>query len=83
MCRVAQILPTLLVAALLSLSACTSIPITSMPKLASLDAETMDLSKVELAVRMQDDFDIVPESAVLSVALAHKRLASRSGRILF
>lgn len=61
-----------LAASALAMSACTSVPITSMPKLASLDAETMDLREVELAVRMQDDFDIIENSAVLSVSLKHK-----------
>jgi hypothetical protein len=57
---------------LLSIAACTSVPITSYPKLASLDPETMDLADIELAVRMQDDFGIIEDSAVLSVSLQHK-----------
>ena len=53
------------------LTACTSVPITSYPRLASLDIETMDLSEVEIAVRMQDDFAIIPGTAILDVSLVH------------
>ncbi len=56
----------------LSIAACTSVPITSYPKLASLDPETIDLADIELAVRMQDDFGIIKDSAVLSLSLQHK-----------
>lgn len=52
---------------------CTSVPITSYPKLASLDPETMALEDIELAVRMQDDFGITEDSAILSVSLVHEK----------
>lgn len=51
---------------------CTSIPITSYPKLASLDPETLDLKDIEIAVRMQDDFGIQKDGVVLFVALVHE-----------
>jgi len=75
-------MPTILKAgmacfAVLSITACTSVPITSYPKLASLDPETMDLADVEVAVRMQDDFGVREDSAVLSVSLEHKETGDR------
>ena len=54
------------------IASCTSVPITSYPKLATLDPMTMDLADLELAVRMQDDFGIIKDSAVLSVGLVHE-----------
>ncbi|MEM7491995.1 MAG: hypothetical protein AAF296_01350 [Pseudomonadota bacterium] len=54
------------------LASCTSVPITSYPKLASLDPEVMPLEDIELAVRMQDDFGVIEDSAVLSVGLVHE-----------
>jgi hypothetical protein len=62
------------VLALLSgvLVSCTSVPIMSYPKLATLDPETMELADIELAVRMQDDFGIIEDSAIISVGLVHK-----------
>ena len=53
------------------LASCTSVPITSYPKLASLDLEVMPLEDLELAVRMQDDFGVIEDSAVISVSLVH------------
>ncbi len=58
--------------ALSVVTACTSIPITSYPKLASLDPETMDLRDVEIGVRLQDDFGIIQDSVILNVSLAHR-----------
>lgn len=54
------------------LASCTSVPITSYPKLASLDPEVMPLEDIELAVRMQDDFGVIEDSAVVSVGLVHE-----------
>ncbi|MEL8056666.1 MAG: hypothetical protein AAGK66_10955 [Pseudomonadota bacterium] len=51
---------------------CTSVPITSYPKLAAMDPETMALENLELAVRMQDDFGVIKDSAVISVSLVHE-----------
>ena len=49
----------------LGVSACTSIPLTSIPKLAALEPETMALEKVELAVRVQEDFQLYRDGAQL------------------
>lgn len=49
----------------LGLSACTSIPLTSIPKLSALKPETMALEKVELAVRVQEDFQLYRDGAEL------------------
>ncbi len=40
------------------LAACMSVPVTSLPRLASLNPETVDLAKTEVAVRVPEDFDI-------------------------
>ncbi len=65
-------LSSLLLAFGLGLMGCTSVPITSYPKLASANPETMEMSEVELAVRIQDDFKVRPETALLFLGLRHK-----------
>lgn len=54
------------------LSACSSVPITSYPKLASMNPETMDMREIEIAVRLQDDFGITEDSVVIDVSLVHE-----------
>lgn len=53
------------------MTACSSVPILSLPKLAGLSPETMDFANIELAVRVQDDFDVKPESAVFAVTITN------------
>lgn len=55
---------------LAALSACTSVPITSMPKLASIDPATTDFSRVELAVRVSEDFRLHRDGATINVVLS-------------
>ncbi|CAN0345422.1 unnamed protein product, partial [Chrysoparadoxa australica] len=54
------------------MSACSSVPITSYPKLASMNPETMDMREIEIAVRLQDDFGIIEDSVVIDVSLVHE-----------
>lgn len=51
------------------LSACTHVPLSSIPKLAQIDPETTDLSQVELAVRVPQDFRLHRDGASINVAL--------------
>lgn len=55
---------------LAALTACTSVPITSMPKLASIDPATTDFSRVELAVRVPVDFRLHRDGTTINVALS-------------
>lgn len=54
---------------LICLTACASVPLMSLPKLMSLDAETLDMSQLELAVRLEDNVGIKPGSAIIDVSL--------------
>ena len=56
-----QVLGSLIGAAVLS--ACTHVPLSSIPKLAQIDPETTDLSQVELAVRVPQDFRLHRDGA--------------------
>jgi hypothetical protein len=62
-----QVLGSLIGVAILS--ACTHVPITSIPKLANIDPETTDLSQVELAVRVPQDFRLHRDGASIEVVL--------------
>lgn len=48
-----------------ALTGCLSVPITSVPKLLALKPETMDISGMEVAVRVQDDFVIDEDGVIL------------------
>jgi len=50
----------------LFLTACLSVPVTSMPRLAGLNPVTMDAAGVEVAVRAPDDYDL-PVGGVMLV----------------
>ncbi|MEM7728116.1 MAG: hypothetical protein AAF311_02460 [Pseudomonadota bacterium] len=58
----------LLLASVLSagLSACASVPLTSMPKLMGLSVETVDPGALEMAVIVPDTVGVRPGSAILS-----------------
>ncbi|MEM9055227.1 MAG: hypothetical protein AAGB16_07870 [Pseudomonadota bacterium] len=58
--------------AALMLAACTSVPLTSMPRLAKIDPQIMNLKDVELAVRIQNDFGVKPDTARLQVGIEHQ-----------
>lgn len=51
------------------LPACTHVPLTSIPKLASIDPATTDFSKVELAVRVPEDFRLHRDGATIKAVL--------------
>ncbi len=55
------------------LSGCASVPLTSLPKLMSLDAETIDPATLELAVLHSDNVGIAPGTAKISVELTDER----------
>jgi len=55
-----------------SLAACTSIPVTNIPKLMALDPETMDIGGVEMAVRVPADWQVREEGVTLSMAVRSK-----------
>lgn len=57
----------------ISLSACASIPLTTLPKLAGLNFETIDMSKIELAVRLQDNIGIQEGTAKLAFSLENPK----------
>lgn len=54
------------------LTACSSVPIMSLPKLAGFNPETADFANIELAVRVQDDFNVKPGSAVFGISIDNK-----------
>ena len=51
------------------LPACTSVPLTSLPKLRGLKPETVDMKQLEMAVRLPAGIGIVKDSAALDVSL--------------
>lgn len=53
------------------LTACSSVPIMSLPKLAGFSPETADFANFELAVRVQDDFGVKSGSAKFQIAIAN------------
>lgn len=67
---------TLLTLALsaLALSACASVPLMTLPKLMSLDVKTIDLSEIEMAVRVQDNVGLKKGSAAVKVSLENSKL---------
>ena len=54
----------------LGVSACTNIPLTSIPKLSALKPETMALDHVQLAVRVQEDFRPYRDVAKLRMSVS-------------
>ena len=55
---------------LAAIAGCTSVPITSIPKLANIDPATTDFSQVELAVRVSEDFRLHRDGATIDVVLS-------------
>jgi len=55
-----------------ALAACTSIPVTNIPKLMALDPDTMDIGTVEMAVRVPDDWRVREEGVALKMSLKNK-----------
>ena len=56
-----------------ALTGCASIPLMSLPKLMALDMETLDIEKVELAVRLDDSLGISKGSAQLSIKVENEK----------
>ncbi len=48
-------------------SGCASIPMSSLPRLALINIETIELSNVQLAVKIPEDFSIIGNEAKLSL----------------
>jgi len=59
------------------LSACSSVPLTSLPKLRGLKAETVDMSQLELAIRLQDNMGIAKDGAVLGMIIQNTESGER------
>lgn len=55
------------------LSACTSIPVTSLPRLASLKPETMDLTEIQIALRVQKGFKLEEDSVSFTLRLTNPK----------
>ena len=55
------------------LTACASVPLMSLPKLAALDPETLDIDKIELAVRLDDTVGIKKDSAQLFIKIENEK----------
>lgn len=53
-------------------TACSSVPLASLPKLAAVKPETMDMSQMELAVRVPEGVGIRDNSAKLDILLKSK-----------
>ncbi len=53
------------------LVSCASVPLMSLPKLARLDPETIDISQVELAIRVNDDYRILKDSAKIGMLFSN------------
>ncbi len=66
------------IAALTLFSACAKVPILSLPRLAALSPQSMDLSQTEVAVRMQDSFRPRQDSATLNLSLT----AGEAGEVI-
>lgn len=59
------------------LVSCSTIPITTIPKLMALDPETIDIGDVEMAIRLGDDFRIKNKSAMLKISIENKASAQK------
>lgn len=54
------------------LAACTSVPVTSLPRLAKLKPAEMDLMNVRVAIRVQDDVAFSADSVTLTTVLKNE-----------
>lgn len=68
-----------LLAAAMLIAACTSIPLTSLPKLARLDMETVDPGRIEIAVRLPKQLDIPPGGVQVSLEFKNKTTGEELG----
>lgn len=67
----------LIMAGTMMLSACSSIPITNIPKLMRLDPETISIGDVEMAIRLRDGFQIQDNGAVLKISIENEASAEK------
>tara|TARA_B100000678_G_C18175889_1_gene489145 strand:- start:546 stop:1187 length:642 start_codon:yes stop_codon:yes gene_type:complete len=58
--------------AVLGLSACTSVPLTSLPRLQGLNPTQMDFSEVRVALRVQEGFRLEKDTVTLSMDLTNE-----------
>jgi len=63
----------------MAVSACTSIPLTSLPKLAGLDAMTLDPADIEVAVGFQDGLALNDEAVMLEFEFTNGVSGERLG----
>ena len=68
----------LIIASTIMLASCSTIPITSIPKLMTLDVETIEIGDVEMALRIRDDFQIKDKGAVLKISIENKANMEKS-----
>ena len=64
---------TALLSVSLALTACASVPLMSLPKLMKLSPETMEIGKIELAVRLDDTVGIKRDSAQLFIKIDNEQ----------
>lgn len=57
----------------LALTACASVPLMSLPKLMALDVETLEMDKIELAIRLDDTIGIRKDSAQLFIKVENEK----------
>lgn len=55
------------------LTACASVPLMSLPKLMALDLETLDIDKIELAVRLDDTLGIRQNGSQLFIEVENEK----------
>ena len=67
----------------LILAGCASIPLMSLPKLLSLNIETLDMSQLELAVRLPDNVGVEQGSAKIEMNLKHAKTSENLDHQIF
>lgn len=60
-------------------TACTSVPITSLPRLSTLDPIVMDPAQLDVAVRLQEGLALGEEGVTLSFRMLNKTLGEEVG----
>ena len=78
-----KIVKSILVPSGLLLAGCASIPLMSLPKLLSLNIETIDMSQLELAVRLPDNVGVEQGSAKIEMNLKHTKTSEELHHQIF
>lgn len=79
MLLITQLKHCILVALAIMLTACTSIPLTSLPRLMGLDMDTIDPAAIEVAVRLQNGLALPPEGVTLFYELNNTETGEEIG----